>query len=376
MSLPSEIARKIYAYVKSIVVKKEEIHEEKMAIEEDEKHLETMKKAVNELRLKINRQKERIHVVSEEIKGIENNISGQLQSLKEIKEEHEKGMVSPKYRYVEQENAATVYERVELESFLKSQKIRIFDSQIFKNPTEIGSGGFSFVYVAYWKNTTAKYAIKKFKETSKEGDIINKILYYERIVYILFILDEKKYSLVLEYADGGTLRDHLRNNIIVWKNQLRFAKEITSAILWLHDDEGIIHGDLHPNNILIHQNTIKLADFGRSSEKGSDCYNTEEVWGVMPYVDPKLTSCTPPFDGLDDDEQIICKILSGGREEPVLDTNVKFIELYQKCWEYEPDERPNISQVNSELNSIDSENNNASTVPYSKESEENFSLSS
>ncbi|CAB4430015.1 unnamed protein product [Rhizophagus irregularis] len=112
MSLPSEIARKIYAYVKSIEVKKEEIHEEKMAIEEDEKHLETMKKAVNELRLKINRQKERIHVVSEEIKGIENNISGQLQSLKEIKEEHEKGMVSPKYRYVEQENAATVYERV------------------------------------------------------------------------------------------------------------------------------------------------------------------------------------------------------------------------------------------------------------------------
>ncbi|CAB4392685.1 unnamed protein product [Rhizophagus irregularis] len=117
--------------------------------------------------------------------------------------------------------------------------------------------------------------------------------------------------------------------------------------------------------------------------------------GVMPYVDPKvfdrktpskineksdiynlgflfweLTSCTPPFDGLDDDEQIICKILSGGREEPVLDTNVKFIELYQKCWEYEPDERPNISQVNSELNSIDSENNNTSTVPYSKESVE------
>ncbi|CAB5350935.1 unnamed protein product [Rhizophagus irregularis] len=90
--------------------------------------------------------------------------------------------------------------------------------------------------------------------------------------------------------------------------------------------------------------------------------------GVMPYVDPKV--CTPPFDGLDDDEQIICKILSGGREEPVLDTNVKFIELYQKCWEYEPDERPNISQVNSELNSIDSENNNTSTVPYSKESVE------
>ena len=73
----------------------------------------------------------------------------------------------------------------------------------------------------------------------------------------------------------------------------------------------------------------------------------------MPYVDPKalnrnipykineksdiynlgflfweLTSRTPPFDGLENDH-ITCKILSGKREEPVLDTNVKFIELYQ-----------------------------------------------
>ncbi|CAB4427075.1 unnamed protein product [Rhizophagus irregularis] len=143
---------------------------------------------------------------------------------------------------------------------------------------------------------------------------------------------EKKYSLVLENADDGTLRDYLRNDAITfkWMEQLKFAKEIASAILWLHDDKGIVHRDLHPNNVLIHQNTIKLADFGRSSLKGTDCYNTE-------------------------------------REEPVLNTNVKFIELYQKCWKHEPDERPNISQVNSELNSIDSKNNNASIVPYERE---------
>lgn len=57
-------------------------------------------------------------------------------------------------------------------------------------------------------------------------------------------LDKKEYSLVLECADGGTLKDHLRKNTIYWKNQLRFAKEIASAVLWLHDDKGIVHGDL------------------------------------------------------------------------------------------------------------------------------------
>lgn len=56
-------------------------------------------------------------------------------------------------------------------------------------------------------------------------------------------MDKKEYSLVIECADGGTLREHLRDNTIDWKNQIRFAKEIANAIFWLHDDL-IVHGDL------------------------------------------------------------------------------------------------------------------------------------
>jgi serine/threonine protein kinase len=71
-------------------------------------------------------------------------------------------------------------------------------------------------------------------------------------------LDEINYSLVLEYADGGTLRNYLRNNTITfeWKNQLRFAKEIASAILWLHDNTKVIHGDLVSLFILLNNSFI------------------------------------------------------------------------------------------------------------------------
>ncbi|CAB4403904.1 unnamed protein product [Rhizophagus irregularis] len=148
--------------------------------------------------------------------------------------------------------------------------------------------------------------------------------------------DEKKYSLVLEYANGGTLREHLRNKTITfkWEDQLRFAKELASAALWLHDYKEIIHGDLHPDNILIHRDTIKLADFGRSFEKGKDC-TTTKIWG-------------------------------GAREEPVKDTNNKFVVLYEKCWQHEPNNRPDISEVISELNFINPENEDVSAITLKK----------
>ncbi|CAB4493314.1 unnamed protein product [Rhizophagus irregularis] len=116
---------------------------------------------------------------------------------------------------------------------------------------------------------TSKYAIKKFVRNSEE-DIIKEIhltglvnLHPNIIQFygVTKLKDEVNYSLVLEYAEDGTLRKYLRDNAIgfEWKDQLRFAKEIASAISWFHDDAGIIHGDLHPNNILISKGTIKLA---------------------------------------------------------------------------------------------------------------------
>ncbi|CAB4413497.1 unnamed protein product [Rhizophagus irregularis] len=168
-----------------------------------------------------------------------------------------------------------------------------YDSHDLINSKIIGSGGSASVYVANWKNTSTIYAIKKSVD-NKEVYLTIRASSHENIIQFRGItkLGDKKYSLILEYADGGTLGKYLRNNTLEWKNQLRFAKEIASATCWLHDKKGIIHGDIHPNNILIHKDTVK-----------------------------------------------------GVREEPIPNTNVKFIGLYRKCWEQEPDERPNILEI-------------------------------
>ncbi|GBC05015.1 hypothetical protein RclHR1_00060028 [Rhizophagus clarus] len=202
---------------------------------------------------------------------------------------------------------------------------------------------------------------------------------------------ESNFSLVLEYADSGTLGKYLRNNSTTfkWKDQLKFANEIASAILCLHDNE-IIHGDLHPGNILVHQCAIKIADFGRSRLHGSVINKKEKPYGVMRYMDPKilndhscdltkksdiyslavlfwqLTSCKPPFES-ETDAGLEIRIINGKRETPIPITNDDYVKLYQRCWEFEPDNRPDISEVVSILNNISSEKNNTTISSESSE---------
>ncbi|PKC12291.1 kinase-like protein [Rhizophagus irregularis] len=279
---------------------------------------------------------------------------------------------------------------------------RHYDHQDFKILFEIGSGGSAAVYAAYWKDDATKFAIKKITKPSKEEEIINeidiikKVDFHPNIIkFIGFIKNEINYSFVLEYADGGTLGKYLENaRTLKPEIQLKFAKEIASAIYCLHNYD-IIHRDIHPNNILIHGHTIKLADFGRSCLQELNV-DTEGVFGVIPYVDPKfldpkipynltkksdiysmgvifwqLTSCSSPFNfEKKDHTSITLDILNGLREEPISNTNVKFIRLYQQCWRHEPDERPDASQVILELNNIDNSNSEESENEETKIAEE------
>ena len=89
------------------------------------------------------------------------------------------------------------------------------------------------------------YGVTKLKGNKNNAimwHVITQTKYLKRIIYYL---DEKNYSLVLEYADGGTLGEYLESNATTfgWESKLKFAKEISSAILCLYDNK-IVHRDL------------------------------------------------------------------------------------------------------------------------------------
>ncbi|GBC22198.2 kinase-like domain-containing protein [Rhizophagus irregularis DAOM 181602=DAOM 197198] len=141
----------------------------------------------------------------------------------------------------------------------------------------------------------------------------------------------KGYLLVVEYTDSGTLREYLKNNFhrFTWNDKYNLAYQLACSVLCLHE-EGIVHRDLHSSNVLIHQGSIKLADFGLSKRINDASKSQSKL--LEEY-----------------DFSLMYKISQGRREITVPNTPNDYSNLYTECWNNEPSKRPSIHEVVNRL---------------------------
>ncbi|GBB87549.1 hypothetical protein RclHR1_01400002 [Rhizophagus clarus] len=284
-----------------------------------------------------------------------------------------------------------------IEEAISKKYIKYYEYKNFKSIEKIDENNFRVVYRAKWKVLEQNLTLKLFdlnnataKEIIHEFELHRKLDFHKNIIQFFGITDKenqnnhqvREYLLITEHVDGGSLRNYLKENFnqLTWENKYTLAYQLVCAVSYLHDNE-IVHQDLSPDNILIHQNIIKLTDFGLFKRIKVSKQEESNLYGIVPYTDPKWLDCNinlmqsyplnkmsdvysigvilweissgrPPFKDESYDAGLAMRIIQGYREKIILDTPADYSVLYTECWNNEPDNRPTMSKVVSKLKAI------------------------
>ena len=175
----------------------------------------------------------------------------------------------------------------------------------------VGKGGMGNVYLAEVidrKNTYVaikmlhaqlsedKVSVKRFQqEASAASDLQHPNLIQQ---YDFGMIDEKQPFLVMEYLQGDSLSQYIRENgplnpVVC----LRIFCQIMDGLKYAHD-KGVVHRDIKPSNILLikragEEDLVKVLDFGLaklmpwSGKESQHLTKTGEVFGSPIYMSPE-----------------------------------------------------------------------------------------
>jgi eukaryotic-like serine/threonine-protein kinase len=136
----------------------------------------------------------------------------------------------------------------------------------------IGAGGMGEVYRARDTRLQRTVAIKLMRrELARHSDFLDRFQREARAIsalnhpHICSLYDIGQQSgldyLVMEYVEGESLAEALKQRPLPVENALRYGAEIADALAAAHA-RGIIHRDLKPGNIMITAAGVKVLDFG------------------------------------------------------------------------------------------------------------------
>jgi serine/threonine protein kinase len=181
--------------------------------------------------------------------------------------------------------------------------------------------------------------------------------------------------MVLHYAEGGNLHQWLNENYhdINWSHIIEGLLTIIRGLKEIHQ-KNFVHHDFHAGNILSNFISLYYRDLFRISDMGlcSEVNNTDEtnVFGVMPYVAPEvlgegrpytqaadiysfgmimylMATGRQPFNNRAHDESLILDICEDGIRPEIneLEAPECYIDLMKRCWDSNPDNRPDAIEI-------------------------------
>ncbi|KAL2329800.1 hypothetical protein Fmac_017381 [Flemingia macrophylla] len=261
----------------------------------------------------------------------------------------------------------------------------------FDESKVIGHGAFSKIYEGCLQSHDASdylVAVKRFKVEysdvfKKEIELLCQLHHPNCVSLIGFCNDKNEKIIVYEYMSNRSLDKHLQRGELSWKKRLEICIGVARGLHYLHTGakRSIFHCMLQPSTILLDANMKpKLAGFGVSIQGARFDSKPKQIDGD--HVMDRLGYMTLEYamDGNVTDKwdvfsfgmallPVVCAMnylviaLAGEDiEMPVeknIDPNIKgkiapqcwhvFADIMVRCFEFNPDERPTMGEVEVQL---------------------------
>ncbi|CAN0898162.1 Serine/threonine-protein kinase STY13 [Linum grandiflorum] len=183
---------------------------------------------------------------------------------------------------------------------------------------------------------------------------------------------------VVEYLPGGTLKKFLirnRRKKLAFRVVIQLALDLSRGLNYLHSKK-IVHRDVKTENMLLDsQRTLKIADFGvarveaqnprdMTGETGTLGYMAPEVLDGKPYNRKcdvysfgiclwEIYCCDMPYPDLSFAEISSAVVRQNLRPEIPRCCPSSFAGIMRRCWDAQPDKRPEMDEVVRLLEAID-----------------------
>jgi len=132
------------------------------------------------------------------------------------------------------------------------------------------------------------YCQETVNSIQTEIELLKKLDHPNIVKYIDFIQTKTNINIILEYVEGGSLHQLVKQNGMLGEYLVQvFTKQVLEGLDYLHS-QGIVHRDIKGANLLYTKNgCIKLADFGYSIRL-SDIDKTNSIVGTPYWMAPEI----------------------------------------------------------------------------------------
>lgn len=169
---------------------------------------------------------------------------------------------------------------------------------------EIGAGAFGTVYQAFDTRRGLYVALKesacgrssssleRIARMRQEYNLLNRLEHSNIVtVYDFHEMDDGFVVISMEFASGGSLLDVMQKTKFRFHESTvrQYFRDALKGITYLHQN-GVLHCDIKPGNLLLSGRLIKVCDFGLSKQTSNDnlCHTTSQVYGTPRYMAPEL----------------------------------------------------------------------------------------